>query len=69
MNRRRWECSTTKRRFIRLNNAELQQKLESILEILQIGAAPGGLATSNRGLVQEVRVSDTERLPRRRFHV
>lgn len=68
MNRRRWECSTTRRRFIRLNNAELQLKLESILEILQIGRARGDLASSTNGLVQEVHVAATERLqPRRKY--
>ena len=69
MNRRGWECLTTRRRFIRLNDAEIQLKLESILEILQIGSAKGGLANPTNGLAQEIRVPDTRRLPRRRFHV
>ena len=69
MNRRRWIVSSTRRSFIRIENQELQERLESILEILQIGQAPSGLANSARGLVQEVCVSDTGRLPQRRNHV
>jgi hypothetical protein len=69
MNRRRWECQTRRRRFIRATEEEIQQKLESILEVLQIGSAAGGLANPARSLVQEVRRLDTERLPKRRKHV
>lgn len=67
MSRRPWEARTTKRRFTRVTKSELQLKLESILEILQIGSEPGGLANSPRLLVQEIR--DTERLPKRRKRV
>lgn len=67
--RPKWEAKTTRRRFKRVTKTELQLKLESILEILQIGIAGGGLANAPRVLVQEVRTLKHERLPRRRKNV
>jgi hypothetical protein len=69
MKRQRWTGGTSRRKFIRATESEIEQKLESILEILQIGGAPSGLADTRRGLVQEVQVRDTKRLPRRRSNV
>ncbi len=33
--RPRWECKTTRRRFIRVNQEQLQQILASVVEILE----------------------------------
>lgn len=67
--RPKWEAKTTRRRFTRVTKTELQLKLESILEILQIGIAGGGLANAPEVLVQEDQCHDTKRLPRRRKNV
>lgn len=48
-----WEGKTSRRKFVRISQNELQQKLESILEILQITKS-GGLAHS-AAPIQEAR--------------
>jgi hypothetical protein len=66
--RPKWEAHVTRKRFVRISEGELRQKLESILEVLQIGGAPSDLADPARSLVQAA--TDTERLPaKRRKHV
>lgn len=58
----RWECNVTKRRINLVSDSEFEQRLDSILDLLQIGNAPSGLANSALGLVQESSDLDTERL-------
>ena len=62
MAKNRWECSVTKRRENLVSESEFEERLDSILDLLQFGNAPSGLANSALGLVQESSDLDTERL-------
>ena len=69
-NRKSWECRTSTRRFTPVSREELRQKLDSILELLEIGRNQRPLA--NRPLVptQDKLAADTlKRLPHRRTNV
>lgn len=65
MKKNSWVCNTRRRKFIRITEEELKLKLESILQLLQIGSA-SGLANSATP-VQEAPI--IERLQRRRKYV
>lgn len=65
MARKSWEGLKNRRKFVRISQNELQQKLESILELLQIGNA--GLANSRKSLIQEA--TNTKPQKQRRNYV
>lgn len=65
----RWECSVTRRSLNFVSDSEFDQRLDSVLDLLEIGSAPSGLANSALGLVQESSDLDTERLQPRRNYV
>lgn len=68
--RPKWKCKASAWRLNPVSREELRQKLDSILELLEIGKSHRPLA--NRSLTPaqgKLAATDTKRLPQRRTNV
>ncbi len=67
--RPRWECRTSAWRLNPVSREELRQKLDSILELLEIGSNKRPLANRSLAPAQEQHATDTKRPPHRSTNV